>query len=305
MAAEKSKIKQVKRFATVFRSFAVADTGEEGYEYLEHLVEYDVRGNVIRETKFLEDGSPEEVNSYSYDASDKLTGHTLEYVPDETSERRAIERDCEGRIVSEQKFYGELSGERTDFEYSENGLVCGIKSYDEEGDFSTREEITYDEKKQMVQRATYDKDNALVEKRELNYAEDGRAVEEKLFGKDGNLQKTTTARRDDQGREVETVERTGQGKLISSVTSVYNEKGNLLERLSKDFNSKILRYTYDEQNRCTGEELFDENGTLLRKLVIELDNDGRVLAEQSYEMNAMRGVRDKHQAIRYEYENYE
>jgi len=304
MSEVKPKIKQVKRFATVFRSFAVAGNAEEGFEYLEHLIDYNEQGQLVRETKFLEDGSTEEINTYTYDDKDKLTGHKLEYVPDEASESRVLERDSEGRVTRESKFYGDFSGERTEYTFSENGLVSEIKSFDEEGDFSTRETISYDEKKQIVQRMVYDTNDKVLEKREFTYSDDG-SVEEKYYGKDGTLEKTTTAKKDDQNREAEVVERTGQGKLISAVYTRYDEKGNVIDRHHKDFNSKILRYSYDEENRCTGEEVFDENGMLLRKHIFEFDTEGKIIAEQSYEMNASRGARDKHLAIRYEYETYE
>jgi len=288
----------------MFRSFAVAGNGEEGVEYLESLVEYDTRGNVVRETKFLEDGKAEEINTYAYDSSDRLTEHTLDYVPDEASEKRVLERDPEGRVTRESKYYGELAGERTEYTYDDAGNITEIKSFDEEGDFSTREEIAYDEKKQVTLRVVYDPNNEVLEKREFSHSDDGLSVEEKLYDKNGELQKKTLARQDADRRETDSEERTGQGKLISAMHSLYDGKGNLLERQYKDFNSKVLRYRYDDQNRCTAEELFDDHGVLLRKHLFEFDAQGRLETEQNYEMNAARGARDKHLAIRYEYENY-
>ena len=51
-------------------------------------------------------------------------------------------------------------------------------------------------------------------------------------------------------------------------------------------------------------ELFDGNGILLRKNLYEYDDEGNVIAEQTYEMDTTRGGRDKHFGTRYEYELY-
>ena len=102
MENAKPKIKQVRRYAAHVRGFS---TGiDDAVEYLETSMEFDANGNTIKETKYLQDGSPEEVSSYVYDASNRLLEHTLEYVPDEASEKRVIERDGEGRIVRETKY---------------------------------------------------------------------------------------------------------------------------------------------------------------------------------------------------------
>ena len=92
--------------------------------------------------------------------------------------------------------------------------------------------------------------------------------------------------------------------MISGVISLYDEDRNLIEKQIKDYYSKTVRYQYDEHNRCISNELFDSNGMLMRKNLFEFDEDGNVVAEQTYEMDTTRGGRDKHFSSRYEYEYY-
>ena len=300
-ADEKKIPRRVKRFAATYRSLA-AVTSEPASEYLEHLVEFDGQGNILKESKFFPDGKAEEISSYEYDSGGRMTGHLLEYVPDETSEKKVLERDGEGRITRETKFYGEFAGEHTEYVYNADGLITEVKSFDEEGDFSMREEIAYNDKKQIASRTLYDKDGKLSEKRVFTIADDGFSVEEEMFDQDGLLKASRTTRLSPENKETDVIEKTGQGKLVSATHSVYDANGNLIERHFKDYYSKVLKYTYDEQNRCISEELFDDHGTLLRRQIFEYDSEGRLVAEQNYEMDMTRGGRDKHQVLRYEYE---
>lgn len=302
MEPTKPKLKHVRRYASLVRAFASGI--DEPAEYLESFIEFDNNGNTVKETKFLKDGSPEEISSFVYDDKNKLLENTLEYVPDEASEKRQLERDGEGRVIRETKFYGDMAGEHVEYSYDED-RITEIKSFDEEGDYLTREEILYDDKKQLISRTVFDKDNAVQEKKEYRHADDGQAVEENIFDGKGQLQKTTLTRINADKKETDSVEKTGQGKLISATHTTYDAHGNVLERRIKDYFSKRHVFAYDEQNRCIEEALYDEHGTLLRRQQFDYDSDGRLLAEQSYEMDVTRGGRDKHLAVRYEYGYYE
>jgi hypothetical protein len=144
-------------------------------------------------------------------------------------------------------------------------------------------------------------DGHIAERREYAYAGDGSTVTESVFDASGQLVKRTASQFDGQQRETDTEERTGQGKRISAIHSAYDDRGNLVERRFIDFYSKTLRYGYDEHNHCISEELSDDQGRLLRKRLFDYDEDGRLAAEKSYEMDLSRGGRDRHQELRYEY----
>ena len=76
----------------------------------------------------------------------------------------------------------------------------------------------------------------------------------------------------------------------------------MIRRNYKDFFSKTVHYTYDEQNRLTVQEMFDASGLLLKKNLYTYDDDGNLAAEQTYEIDTARGGRDKHFGARYEYD---
>ena len=301
MEKAKPKIRQVRRYASHIRGFSPGI--DDAVEYLETSIEFDANGNTIKETKYLQDGSPEEVSSYLYDDGNRLLEHTLEYVPDEASEKRVIERDGDGRIVRETKFYGDMAGEHTDYAYEED-RIASIRSYDEEGDFQAREEIRYNEKKLPVARISYDKNDVVQERREYTHSDDGLSVEEKVIDAKGNLQRSSVTQLNANKKETQTVEKTGQGKLMSAIQSTYDEKGNLTERIIRDAFSKRHVFTYDDQDRCVEEALYGEGGILMRRNQFEFDENGRLLSEQNYVIDVTRGGRDKHLAIRYDYDYF-
>ena len=63
-----------------------------------------------------------------------------------------------------------------------------------------------------------------------------------------------------------------------------------------------MKYEYNEKDLLITQELFDDNGMLLRKNMYDHDEEGNIIAEQTYEMDTTRGGRDKHFGTRYEYE---
>lgn len=302
---KKKKLKSVKRIAKVLRSFTMTGSGEEGTEYLENFTEYNRDGHVVKDSRYLDNGNVEEVNSFVYDDQHRLVEHVLEYVPDEAVEKRIVERDTEGRIIRETKYYGDLSGEHTEYIYNSSGEISEIKYFDEEGDFSWREELNYDAKKNLVTRISFEATGTVKQKTDFTFSEDGLTVEEKISDGKGAIEKVIINKYNENKKEESNIEKTGQDKLISAVYSTYDEKGRLVEKRYKDFYSKVMRLAYDDLDHCISEELFDDHGTLLRKHLFEYDTEGQLLTEQNYEMDVTRGGRDKHQHIRYEYEFYE
>lgn len=270
-------------------------------EYLEFLAEFDGQGNVVRESKFDSSGELEERNEYRYSPGGKLIEHVLLFAIEDVTERRVLRRDEQDRLLEELKMYGDDTGERMVYSYDDADHVLSVVRYDEEGELDFREEFTYDEKGDLATRNKFDRDSRVVEQLEVRRGDQLEMVQVE-YNESGKPVSTTVSKFDAAGNEVSNLQTSPDGKLISAVYSSYDDRGNAVERVYKDFYSKTIRSEYDDQYRLLSQELFDSTGLLLRKNVYEYDENGNVITEQVFEIDASGGGRDKHYGARYEYE---
>lgn len=299
------KIRNIRRFNRYFKTFNFSNTQEIAEEeHLESNIELDTNGNTLSEEKFAADGELEERNSYVYNTEGKLLEHTLLYAAEDATEKRVLKRDEGGKLLIETKYYGDDSGEHTEYVYDEKGEPIERRNYDEEGGFLSKDVFKYDGKGGLSEQVSYDGDDKIISRTTFT-SPDEKTVEQCEYEGNEKLISRTIAKFNEAGKETSSVQTTPEGKLIASVVSLFDEHGNVLERQYKDFYSKTVRYQYDDQNRCTMQELFDGNGMLLRKNVYEYDEQGNISREQTYEMDTSRGGRDKHFETRYEYDYYQ
>ncbi len=296
------KIKSIRRFNQNYKNFSFSDLTDHGAEeYLELIVLLNENGNTSEEIKFLSDSSIEEKNSFEYDPNGKLISQTLLYAIDNVTEKKVLTRNEKKLLVSEVKYYGSDSGERTNYEYNEKDILTAITNYDEEGEFISREEIKYDDKGSLAERCTYDVDKKILSRISFTYPENNQ-IEEVEYDINGTIASKTNILFNEKGKEISSVQTNPHGKLITSIKNTYDERGNIIEKIYKDFYSKNVKFEYNDKDLLISQELFDDSGLLLRKNLFEYDEDGNVIAEQTYEMDTTRGGRDKHFGTRYEYE---
>ena len=299
------KIKSVKRFNQNYRNFNFSDmTSRADEEFLEFEFVMDENGNTIEEIKYTADSQLEEKNTYAYYPNGKLHSHILLYAVEDVSQKRILTRNEKGNLISEEKYYGDDSGEKTVYEYDNKDNIVVIINYDEEGVFISKSEVTYNEKGDVTERKTLNTENKITSRLSFSVPEEHQ-IEESEFDENDKLISKTLLKFNNEGKEISSVQISPQGKLISSVINTFDERGNVIQRLFKDFYSKTINYTYNEKDLLTIQELYDDNGLLLRKNMYEYDNDGNVIAEQTYEMDTSRGGRDKHFGTRYEYQFWE
>ena len=296
------KIKSIRRFNQNYKNFNFSDlTSRADEEYLELTVILDANGNSSEEIKYLPTSEVEEKSTYEYDTNGKLATHTLLYAIDNFTEKRVLTRNEKGLLISEIKYYSGDSGEKTEYEYNEKDNVTAIIHYDEEGEFISREEIKYDDKGSLTERCTYDINKKIVSRITFTNPADNQ-IEEIDYDANGAITSKTIIIFNDKGKELSSVQTNPQGKLITSVKNTYDDRGNIIEKVYKDFYSKKVKFEYNDKDLLIVQELFDEQGLLLRKNMYEYDDDKNVIAEQTYEMDTTRGGRDKHFGTRYEYE---
>lgn len=296
-----TKHKTIHRYNRNYKNFNFSElTPTADEEYLELTVELDSEGRVVSESKFSNDGELEEQSTYKYGEHGKLIEHELFYVIDDAREKRVLQRNEKGNVISEIKYYGSEEGSRTNYEYDAKENITGILTLDEEGEFASQEVIDYNDKGAVIARTILDADNKVVSKTVFNYLS-GTQIEEIETNSAGQMVSKTLNTFDEKGNELSSVQTNPEGKLISAMKNVYDDRGNVIEKIYKDFYSKNVKNEYDEQNRLLKQEIFDVNGMLVKRNAFVYDEEGNILEEQNYEMDSSRGGRDRHFGTRYEY----
>lgn len=300
------KIRQIRKYNQRYKNFSFSEVmNKADEEYLEAVVEMDDKGQVLSESKFLKNGALDEKSSFQYSDGGKLAEHILHHASEDTTEKRILRRNEKDLLLEEVKYYGDDSGERTAYQYDDKDRIIAIEQYDEDGIHVSTEAIQYDEKGSVTERAMQDADGTLQEKYIFEHNPATFTIIEYHYDGKGDLQSQTLMTFDAKGAEVSSVQTTASGKLIAATYSQYDEKGNLVQRDYKDFYSKTVKNTYDDESRLLVQELYDGHGLLLRKNIFEYNDAGQLTSEQSFELDTSRGGTDKHFGTRYEYDFYE
>jgi antitoxin component YwqK of YwqJK toxin-antitoxin module len=298
------KIKSIKRYTFEHKMLKFGEANDHETEYLSLITHYDDKGNMSEEQKVNPENEVEEINTFTYNENGKLMEHVMLMVMDDAKEILKNERDDKGRLVKEQKYYGNDPGEATMYVYNDKDEVIEIHKTDEEGEGLSKEVIEYNEKGNIVKRTKYDGSGTISEKTEIGYDDRENISSKTEYDEKNNLKSKTEYSYDDKNALVSSVEKNAAGKLTESITYQYDVLGNVVERNIRDFHPRKIKFVYDDKNHCIEEEVYDQHGNLAAKNIYEYDEQGNVISELNYNMDINRMSRENNTGHRYEYEFY-
>jgi hypothetical protein len=292
------KLKTVKRFTRIFKSLQFNSNSAEGLEFLSLESVYDEEGKLLEEIKYREDGTMDERNLYRWE-NNQLVLHLIEMPDEGMREEYRYTRTDEGKLLKEQKFYGDDAGEATEYFYNADGQVEKVIQYDADGQKEQEEHFDY-ENKLLKKHRIFDGNEALLSVSEYVH-ENSRPVMRTDNDGEGTLLHNTSYHYDDKGNLIKTITTNPQGKVIESYSVSFDEKGNITEKAFREFHPRTFRYQYDEQNRCTEEEMYNAFGQLASKTVYEYNEAGELLSQINYNLDHHHSHHDSNKAHRFEY----
>src|ERR1041384_4273918 len=101
------KVKSIKRYSFEHKMLKFGEVNGHETDYLSLITNYDDKGNIVEEQKINPENEVEEINTFVYSKEGKLMEHVMLMVEDNAKEVLKIERDEKGRLVKEQKYYGD------------------------------------------------------------------------------------------------------------------------------------------------------------------------------------------------------
>lgn len=296
------KIKTIKRYSFEHKLLNFSESTDHEHEFLSLVSCYNEKGNLIEEQKLNTENEADELNYFTYGTEGKLLEHKMNFIAEGFEETYRYVRDENGRLVKEEKLYGDDPGEATVYIYNDKGEVIEIIKTDADGEPESKETIAYNEKGNITTRKMHDASGNLTEKTELTYDEKENPILKSEYDGKGELASVSNFTYNEKNQLVGAVQKNTQGKLMESVTYVYDEHGNTIEKNIRDFHPRKLIYSFDENNNCIEEAVFDLHGNLSSKSIYEYNEHGNVVSELNYNMDTNRMNRDNNSGHRFEYE---
>ncbi len=295
------KIKSSKKYTTRFKKMAFG--GEPDGEILSVHSLYDDQGKVIEETR-IDEEDQEEKHVFAYSETGKLIRHELSIESDGISETFEYTRDEKGRVIQEIKYYGDDPGERVVYVYAAHEQPVSISRFDADGEPETVETISYNEKNLLTEHINANAANKITEVSRIEYDENDRPVKKTVFDGKDEMISVTSLSYNENNELIRITEKNKEGKVVSDITTTYDERGNVTSRKVRDFHSKSLQFSYDENDNCIEEAVYDEHGNMTMKSNYEFDADNHIISESGYFLDMNRGSQMANSQSRYEYEFY-
>lgn len=290
-------LKSKRKYASNLRQMAFGGDAE-GEILVEESI-FDAKGNLTEFRKWEDGGC--ETNRYTYDENGRVLLHELELEPDGAYEKWVFERDDQGRVLKETRFYGDDEGERMEYLYDQQDTPVSIKRYDSDGELESVETFEYNVEGDLINHRRTDATGNIQERSEITYQTQGQPASKSVFDPNGTVSSMEIFY-DDLGRIVRATERNSDGVLVSDIQTQYDERGNVLMRKIRDFNPRVLRFEYDDADRILTEEILDGNGNLIMRNTMEYDDAGQLVSETEFWLDVGRGTSHKNSVSRFEYE---
>lgn len=296
----KGNVKTVRSYLAPVASFGdiPADKG-----HLHHETHYDEQGRAVREVKYFEDGSTDEVHEYTYDEKDRILEEKLYYALSESEDITRTSYDDISRTVEEVLYYGEEPADKTITQRDEHDHPLSIVRYDEEGEFMEKEVFEYHKPGLVKEHRFYDEQEELIKKETSIYNDQDEVVEQHIWSADQDELNQTVVIQHEPLKTLSEA-RDEEGTLLYTRTHELDAKGRILKLIHADAQGgryQEQRNEYDDNDNLVMQEWVDGAGNLLRKQLFSFNENGQLQQETFFEPNPYQS-KNTHYVIQYEIE---
>lgn len=296
----KEQVRRIKVFKQQYSLFEDTQVGDKK-AYCEQETLFDEHQNVIEETKYLEDGSVDEVARYTYDSKHRLKEEIIDSSLSEGEDRRVIEYDDANHVITETNFYGDEPGEQTISKRNSDDDIIEIRHFDEEGQLMSVTQISYFKKGLTLKEEETDMDGKVIRRVSNVYNESGQLTAQEVL----NMEEEPNEIFIEISREMQTevtVAKTKEGDIHYRHTRIFDAEGQLesLEVDGPDHHYKVT-YKYTPGGQPSLQEITDPSGNLIRRSEYTFDDNNRLVEELLVD-NQTYLRENTHFKSRYEYE---
>jgi len=245
--------------------------------FLYQFSEYDKKGNIIKEEKYMEKDVLEERSIREYDEEGRVIAELYYIDEEEWSEKRTFKYNGDGQLEEIYEHYLDGSYDTITHHYNKEGKLIEKRYTDEDGELEERVIITFDGDKK-VKEETFNEDGALSSSKTKEISNDGKlATTREWYPNDEEERIFKDFYKEDGIREIS--ERYHNGKIVSRNSYEYNDKGlpTVIKEESRQSLS-IIQLEYDNEGNLISQKEVDPNGNERSSFIRKYDNEGNILS---------------------------
>lgn len=286
--------------------FALFEKKPQEKGFLLEEKEFDKNGNMLRSTRYFEDGSTDEIAEFKYDDKGRMVEEKIFYTLSDSTDVRRFYYDDEKMTEEEVYYYGDEEGEKTLTRKNDQGEPEEIRRLDESGQIVKKEVVEYYKKGMPSLEAEYTGEGVLLKEVRSEYDAEDRLVKQQITSADEMEIDQTLEISYEENREIAKAY-DDQGELIYTRTRHFNKAGHLEKFIHADAGTgqqTIQRITYDDNNNPTLVEWRSGNDDLMRKQETDYNEEGHMISEFIFDLHPVTG-QQSHMVTNYEYEYFE
>ncbi len=241
------------------------------YSYREH----DILGNTTLEMTYTQDGDVNEKIEYRYDDKGLINESIIYGEEDEALERRTVDKDDNGNIISETIHYLDGSSDKISYIFNDTGkLIERITANDDE-EIESREKYYYtDDIPTKLEK--YDEDGKLIFTQD-DIVDNGKLKERKIWASEDGEIRTYITKFNEAGQRENELSYDDQDKLIEKNNYELDDHGRVVRIIEENRQRKnITILTYDDAGQVTSQEETDLNDDLVSRIDRIYDKDGQL-----------------------------
>ncbi len=267
--------------------------------YISEEITYDVRGNVLDQTRF--DQSGRALHRVVFRYSD-VSGNLVEQVEYDSLngliERKEFLENANGEVYKAVITYNDGSSETREYAFSDLGKADRAIVHDETGTRTGEEIFAYDDEDNLILEIEKDADGTEVLRIERDYSP-GALLKAKRIFVNGEIQESTTFGYNAYGSRVIRIKKNRSGTIVESEVTSYTDQNVPVERRLESNSGSVgivEESIFDEtgnivlvESRKGGQLIFrnacayDEDHLLISEELLELTSGGKVLRHEKLE----------------------
>lgn len=263
---------------TIYRVFHIPGeeetvTPDDGSKY--SFREFDIQGNTTLEMTYSQDGDIHEKTEYHYDDKGLINESIIYGEEDEALERRTIDKDDKGNIISETIHYLDGSCDKISYIFNEAGKLVERITTNDDDEIEAREKFYFtDDIPTKLEK--YNEEGKLIYTQD-DIVENGKLKERKIWtSEDGEILTRITKFNEAGQRESELIY-DNQDKLIERNNYELDENGRIVKITEENRQKKnVTILSYDDAGRITSQEETDLNDDLVSSIDRIYDEDGQL-----------------------------
>ena len=247
----------------------------EELEYmLSAAIEYDVKGNIIRNETYDDHAVLVQISSMQYNDANLLIAEQQFFTDDEVEEKRELQYNTDNLLVREKRIYQFDNYDIVTYEYDNDGRLLRKEIRDEDGELS-EQQILYYENAKLIKEEILDGDDELSQRIESKYNENGQLISRTEFRQIDTVPFHYEFEYDENGNRSMMKRFNYAGKLLERALFKHDDNGQVVEmREETAASTRIHTYLYDENNVNYEDIVTDLAGNIITHIKRRFNENG-------------------------------